>query len=142
MVGYGPSSTGPGSYLSRTAFEGNVLTTDRASWDYMLRQVTEVPQLQLGKPFPDVYGARLASYRLEPETWANHARRLLALRPELVMLLVPVSLIASVLVLAVRNDVAAAKKVGARGVPMEAGRRMPLASTLARCARRLLRALI
>ena len=101
-----------------------------------------VPQLQLGKPFPDVYGARLASYRLEPETWANHARRLLALRPELVMLLVPVSLIASVLVLAVRNDVAAAKKVGARGVPMEAGRRMPLASTLARCARRLLRALI
>ncbi|SDI50258.1 alpha/beta fold hydrolase [Alloyangia pacifica] len=46
---YAPS-TGPGSYLSRTAFEGNVLTTDRASWDYMLRQVTEVPQLQLGGP--------------------------------------------------------------------------------------------
>ncbi|MBE9638432.1 alpha/beta fold hydrolase [Salipiger mangrovisoli] len=46
---YAPS-TGPGSYLSRTAFEGNVLTTDRASWDYMLRQVTEAPELQLGGP--------------------------------------------------------------------------------------------
>ncbi|MCA0994359.1 alpha/beta fold hydrolase [Alloyangia pacifica] len=46
---YAPS-TGPGSYLTRTAFEGNVLTTDRSGWDYMLRQVTEVPQLQLGGP--------------------------------------------------------------------------------------------
>ncbi|WP_226622524.1 alpha/beta fold hydrolase [Alloyangia pacifica] len=46
---YAPS-TGPGSYLARTAFEGNVLTTDRAGWDYMLRQVTEVPELALGGP--------------------------------------------------------------------------------------------
>ena len=46
---YAPS-TGPGSYLARTAFEGNLLTTDRDSWDYMLHQVTEVPDLALGGP--------------------------------------------------------------------------------------------
>ena len=100
-----------------------------------------VPPLQLGAPFPDVYGTCLSSYRLEPETWANHGRRLLALRPELVILLVPVALVAFVLVLAVRNDAAAAKKVGARAVPSEAGRRLPLVSAPARWARRALRAL-
>ena len=100
-----------------------------------------MPPLQLGAPFPDVYGTCLSSYRLEPETWANHGRRLLALRPELVILLVPVALVAFVLVLAVRNDAAAAKKVGARAVPSEAGRRLPLVSAPARWARRALRAL-
>ncbi|MCT4372487.1 alpha/beta hydrolase [Yangia mangrovi] len=46
---YAPS-TGPDSYLSRTPFEGNVLTTDHEGWEYMRRQVTEVPELALGGP--------------------------------------------------------------------------------------------
>jgi lysophospholipase len=46
---YAPT-TGPQSYLQQVPFEGNVLTTDRAMWDYMLRQIREVPDLGLGGP--------------------------------------------------------------------------------------------
>ncbi|WP_417722287.1 alpha/beta fold hydrolase [Salipiger sp.] len=46
---YAPS-TGPDSYTATGAFEGNLLTTSREGWDYMNRQVIEVPELQLGGP--------------------------------------------------------------------------------------------
>jgi lysophospholipase len=46
---YAPT-TGPQTYLMQVPFEGNVLTTDRAMWDYMRRQVAEVPDLALGGP--------------------------------------------------------------------------------------------
>lgn len=46
---YAPS-TGPASYTATGPFEGNTLTTSREGWDYMRRQVTEWPELQLGGP--------------------------------------------------------------------------------------------
>lgn len=46
---YAPS-TGPESYTAKSPFEGNLLTTSRDGWDYMNRQVTELPDLQLGGP--------------------------------------------------------------------------------------------
>ncbi len=46
---YAPT-TGGQAYLVAQAFEGNVLTTDREMWDYMRRQVVEVPELALGGP--------------------------------------------------------------------------------------------
>ena len=46
---YAPT-TGGQSYLVSQPFEGNVLTTDREMWDYMRRQVVEVPELGLGGP--------------------------------------------------------------------------------------------
>lgn len=46
---YAPSTSAE-TYLLQVPFEGNVLTTDRAMWDYMRRQVTEVPDLALGGP--------------------------------------------------------------------------------------------
>lgn len=46
---YAPT-TGPQAYLARQPFEGNVLTTDREMWDYMRRQVVEVPEFALGGP--------------------------------------------------------------------------------------------
>lgn len=46
---YAPT-TGGQSYMMQFPFEGNVLTTDRAMWDYMRRQVAEVPDLALGGP--------------------------------------------------------------------------------------------
>ena len=44
-----PSTSGE-TYLLQVPFEGNVLTTDREMWDYMRRQVAEVPDLALGGP--------------------------------------------------------------------------------------------
>ncbi len=55
---YAPS-TGPETYLLQTPFEGNVLTTDRAMWDYMRRQLQEVPDLALGGPSIAWLGAAL-----------------------------------------------------------------------------------
>lgn len=46
---YAPS-TNAQTYLLSAPFEGNVLTTDRGMWDYMRRQVAEVPDLALGGP--------------------------------------------------------------------------------------------
>jgi lysophospholipase len=46
---YAPS-TGAETYLLQVPFESNVLTTDREMWDYMRRQVSEVPGLALGGP--------------------------------------------------------------------------------------------
>lgn len=46
---YAPSTSAQ-SYLVQVPFEGNVLTTDREMWDYMRRQVAEVPDLALGGP--------------------------------------------------------------------------------------------
>ena len=46
---YAPT-TGGQAYLVAQPFDGNVLTTDREMWDYMRRQVVEVPKLGLGGP--------------------------------------------------------------------------------------------
>ncbi|MDO6585762.1 alpha/beta hydrolase [Salipiger sp. 1_MG-2023] len=46
---YAPT-TGPLSYVTSAPFQGNLLTTDRDGWNYMHRQVSEVPELQLGGP--------------------------------------------------------------------------------------------
>jgi lysophospholipase len=46
---YAPTTSGE-TYLLAFPFEGNVLTTDREMWDYMRRQVAEVPDLALGGP--------------------------------------------------------------------------------------------
>ncbi|WP_299934297.1 alpha/beta hydrolase [uncultured Pelagimonas sp.] len=42
--------TKPESYVASESFENNLLTRDREMWDYMKRQVTAVPELQLGGP--------------------------------------------------------------------------------------------
>lgn len=55
---YAPT-TGGQSYLLQFPFEGNVLTTDREMWDYMRRQVQEVPDLGLGGPSVAWLGAAL-----------------------------------------------------------------------------------
>ena len=74
-----------------------------------LRFPALLPPLNLGAPFPDVYdGARLAAYRARPDTWRTHAGRLLEDRPELAMLLVPVSF-------AVVASLALALRAGLRG---------------------------
>lgn len=50
LVGrYAPSTSGE-TYLLTAPFQGNVLTSDREMWDYMRRQVAEVPELALGGP--------------------------------------------------------------------------------------------
>ena len=46
---YAPSTSAE-TYLLQVPFQGNVLTTDREMWDYMRRQVVEVPDLALGGP--------------------------------------------------------------------------------------------
>lgn len=46
---YAPSTSAQ-TYLLQSPFQGNVLTTDREMWDYMRRQVAEVPELALGGP--------------------------------------------------------------------------------------------
>jgi lysophospholipase len=46
---YAPS-TSAATYLLQVPFQGNVLTTDRQMWDYMRRQLAEVPELALGGP--------------------------------------------------------------------------------------------
>lgn len=46
---YAPSTSAE-TYLLQAPFQGNVLTTDSAMWDYMRRQVEEVPDLALGGP--------------------------------------------------------------------------------------------
>jgi lysophospholipase len=46
---YAPSTSGE-TYLLQAPFAGNVLTSDREMWDYMRRQVAEVPSLALGGP--------------------------------------------------------------------------------------------
>lgn len=46
---YAPT-TGGQTYLVTQPFQGNVLTTDPEMWDYMRRQVVEVPDLALGGP--------------------------------------------------------------------------------------------
>lgn len=55
---YAPT-TGPKTYLLQVPFEGNVLTTDRAMWDYMRAQVAQVPGLALGGPSLTWLGAAL-----------------------------------------------------------------------------------
>lgn len=42
--------TGTRSYVVSEPFEGNTLTKNRDMWDYMRRQVTEEPEMQLGGP--------------------------------------------------------------------------------------------
>ncbi len=49
MNRYAPSTSAE-TYLLQAPFAGNVLTTDREMWDYMRRQVAEVPDLALGGP--------------------------------------------------------------------------------------------
>lgn len=49
MTRYAPSTSAE-TYLLQAPFQGNVLTTDREMWDYMRRQVAEVPELALGGP--------------------------------------------------------------------------------------------
>jgi lysophospholipase len=56
---YAPS-TGPAVYLTTAPFAGNVLTTDREMWDYMRRQVVEVPELALAGPSIGWVSAALA----------------------------------------------------------------------------------
>lgn len=46
---YAPT-TGGKTYLLSVPFQGNVLTSDAAMWDYMRRQVEAVPDLALGGP--------------------------------------------------------------------------------------------
>ena len=46
---YAPT-TGGQAYLATQPFQGNVLTSDPEMWDYMRRQVVEVPELGLGGP--------------------------------------------------------------------------------------------
>jgi lysophospholipase len=46
---YAPG-TGAKTYVAEAAFEGNVLTTDRAMWDYMRAQVLAHPEISLGGP--------------------------------------------------------------------------------------------
>lgn len=46
---YAPS-TSAAAYLLQAPFAGNVLTTNREMWDYMRRQIQEVPDLALGGP--------------------------------------------------------------------------------------------
>lgn len=55
---YAPT-TGPDTYLLQVPFEGNVLTTDRAMWNYMRAQVAAVPDLALGGPSLTWLGAAL-----------------------------------------------------------------------------------
>lgn len=50
LVGRYAPSTSAQTYLLQAPFAGNVLTTDREMWDYMRRQVAEVPALALGGP--------------------------------------------------------------------------------------------
>jgi lysophospholipase len=52
-------STSAQTYLLQVPFEGNVLTTDRAMWDYVRAQVREVPDLALGGPSIAWLGAAL-----------------------------------------------------------------------------------
>lgn len=46
---YAPT-TGGKTYVLSAPFQGNVLTTDAAMWDYMRRQVSTQPDLSLGGP--------------------------------------------------------------------------------------------
>jgi lysophospholipase len=46
---YAPG-TGDKTYVAEAAFQGNVLTTDRAMWDYMRAQVLAHPEMSLGGP--------------------------------------------------------------------------------------------
>ena len=46
---YAPT-TGGDAYLLTAPFQGNVLTTDREMWDYMVCQLREVPDLALAGP--------------------------------------------------------------------------------------------
>ena len=55
---YAPT-TGPVSYLLQAPFEDNVLTRDRAMWDYMRAQVATFPGLALGGPSLTWLGAAL-----------------------------------------------------------------------------------
>lgn len=48
-TGYAPS-TGPQTYLMAAPFQDNTLTSDRATWDWMQRQLTLHPELALGGP--------------------------------------------------------------------------------------------
>ncbi len=55
---YAPT-TGRVAYLLREPFEGNVLTSDRAMWDYMLAQVQAAPEFALAGPSIAWLGAAL-----------------------------------------------------------------------------------
>jgi lysophospholipase len=46
---YAPG-TGAKTYVLEVPFEGNVLTTDRAMWDYMRAQMSAHPEMSLGGP--------------------------------------------------------------------------------------------
>ena len=48
-TGYAPG-TGPKTYLLAAPFEGNVLTTDEPTWDWMRQQAEAHPALTLGGP--------------------------------------------------------------------------------------------
>ena len=59
---YAPS-TGPETYLMVAPFEGNTLTSDRATWDWMRRQLTLHPELALGGPTLQWLHAGMAEVR-------------------------------------------------------------------------------
>ena len=56
-------STSRINYALTAAFEDNTLTRDRAMWDFMRRQMTEVPALAIGAPTMQWFGAALAEMR-------------------------------------------------------------------------------
>lgn len=55
---YAPG-TNASNYVETAAFEGNVLTTDRAMWQQMVTQITAHPELALGGPSLGWVGAAL-----------------------------------------------------------------------------------
>ena len=56
-------STSRINYALTAAFEDNTLTRDRAMWDFMRRQMTEVPALAIGAPTMQWFGAALGWHR-------------------------------------------------------------------------------
>ncbi len=59
---YAPG-TGPAAYLVAAPFQGNTLTTDEATWNWMKRQVVAHPDLSLGGPSFGWVQAALAECR-------------------------------------------------------------------------------
>ncbi len=60
---YAPT-TGGESYLLSQPFDDNVLTTDRAMWEYMKRHVSDVPRFRLGGPSLTWLAEALAETRM------------------------------------------------------------------------------
>ncbi|MDF0600377.1 alpha/beta hydrolase [Psychromarinibacter sp. C21-152] len=82
--------TAPETYVEGAPFEDNVLTTDREMFDYMLRQVSEHPDLALGGPslhwlFEALMETRALARRPAPEvpclTWLGGNERVVDTDP-------------------------------------------------------------